>query len=121
MPTMRALSVDDSKMMRVILDKALHDIGYEVAEAADGHEALAQLNQGEPVDLMLVDWNMPVMSGYDLLRAVRAETRFNPVHILMLTVEGSMLEIEQALAAGADDYMTKPFRPEELREKLVLR
>ena len=69
---MRALIVDDSKMVRMILSKLLRELEFDILEAGDGQEAIERLYHGENVDLMLVDWNMPIMNGYELLCAVRA-------------------------------------------------
>ena len=117
---MRALVVDDSKSMRMILAKNLREVGVEVVESGHGQEALDRLNEGEPFELMLVDWNMPVMNGYDLVCAVRANPLLAGVRIMMVTTETSMGNVEQALAAGANEYLMKPFTQEVLREKLAL-
>ena len=117
---MRALVVDDSKAMRMILAKFLREIGVEVTEAGDGVEALARLNEGERVDVMLVDWNMPRMNGYELVCAVRANVLLAEVRIMMITTEISMENVEKALAAGANEYLMKPFTQEILREKLSM-
>lgn len=117
---MNALIVDDSKSMRMLLSKTLKEIGFEVTEAADGQEAVDRLNQGESVDLMLVDWNMPVMNGYELVCAVRANILLSGIRIMMVTTDTSLSHIEQALAAGANEYLMKPFTKELLIEKLAL-
>jgi two-component system chemotaxis response regulator CheY len=117
---MRALVVDDSKAMRMILGKTLREIGFEVSEAGDGQQALARLNQGEAVDLMLVDWNMPIMNGFELLCAVRANPLHGCIRIMMVTTETSMAQVQQALTAGANEYLMKPFTKEVLLEKLAL-
>ena len=117
---MRALIVDDSKTMRMILGKTLREIGIVVIEAGHGQEALDRLNNGETVDLMLVDWNMPVMNGFELVCAVRANALLGGVRIIMVTTETSMSQVEQALAAGASEYLMKPFTKELLIEKIAL-
>jgi two-component system chemotaxis response regulator CheY len=117
---MRALIVDDSKSMRMILGRVLKEIGFQVTEAGDGREALARLNRGEEVDLMLVDWNMSVMNGYELVCAVRANALLGSVRIMMVTTETCMSQLQQALAAGANEYLMKPFTKEALVEKLAL-
>jgi two-component system, chemotaxis family, chemotaxis protein CheY len=117
---MRALVVDDSKAMRMILGKTLKELGFQVAEAGHGREALTRLNEGEDIDLMLVDWNMPVMNGYELVCAVRANALLGSVRIMMVTTEISMNQVQQALAAGANEYLMKPFTKEILIEKLTL-
>jgi two-component system chemotaxis response regulator CheY len=106
--------------MRMLLGKNLKDLGFEFLEAGNGIEALSRLNQGEQIDLMLIDWNMPVMNGYELLRAVRANVLLSGVQIMMITTETSMTQVEQALAAGASEYLMKPFTKEALLEKLKL-
>lgn len=117
---MNALVVDDSKAMRMILGNTLKEAGLRVVEAGDGREAITRLNQGEPVDLMLVDWNMPVMNGYELVCAVRANPLLSNVLIMMVTTETSMAQVEQALAAGANEYLMKPATKEMILEKLAL-
>jgi two-component system, chemotaxis family, chemotaxis protein CheY len=117
---MRALIVDDSRAMRMILGRVLKELGFQVTEAGDGREALARLNQGEEVDLMLVDWNMSVMNGYELVCAVRANALLGNVRIMMVTTEISMSHLQEALAAGANEYLMKPFTKEALVEKLAL-
>jgi two-component system chemotaxis response regulator CheY len=117
---MRALIVDDSKAMRMILARTLKELGFEVFEAGQGQDALRWLNQGGEVDLMLVDWNMPVMNGYELICAVRANAMHCGIRILMVTTETSMSQVQKALAAGANEYLMKPFTKELLVEKLAL-
>jgi len=117
---MRALIVDDSKSMRMILGKYLREIGYEITEAADGQQALDRLNAGEQVGLALVDWNMPVMNGYEFVCAVRANMLLSDIRIMMVTTEASMENVQRALAAGANEYLMKPFTKELLLEKLAL-
>lgn len=117
---MRALVIDDSKSMRLILGKILRDIGCEVAEAGDGREALNRLHRGENADVLLVDWNMPVMNGYDLVCAVRSNPLLADVRIMMVTTETSLNQMQQALNAGANEYLMKPFTKELLVEKLNL-
>jgi two-component system, chemotaxis family, chemotaxis protein CheY len=117
---MNALVVDDSKAMRMILGNTLRELGISVSEAGNGKEAIMRLNQGEPIDLMLVDWNMPVMNGYELVCATRANPMLSDVRIMMVTTETSMSQVEQALAAGANEYLMKPATKEMLVEKLAL-
>ena len=117
---MRVLIVDDSKSMRMILRKAMQEVGFEITEAGDGQEALDRLNQGEEVDLMLVDWNMPVMNGLELVCAVRANALLGNIRIMMVTTESSFENMTKALEAGANEYLMKPFTKEMLVEKLAL-
>ena len=117
---MRALIVDDSKSMRMILGKSLREIGFNVIEAGHGQDALDQLNAGQEVELMLVDWNMPIMNGYELIRAVRANVLLGSIRIMMVTTETSMDQVQKALDAGANEYLMKPFTKDILVEKLAL-
>ncbi len=117
---MRALIVDDSKMVRMVLGKMLVEIGIEFLEAGDGQEAIDRLYRGEQVDFMLVDWNMPIMNGYELVCAVRANVLLSDIRIMMVTTETSMDHVQKALAAGANEYLMKPFTKELLLEKLAL-
>lgn len=116
----RALVVDDSRVIRLLLGSRLAGLGYEVIEAANGKEALAQLDQSPPVNLALIDWNMPVMNGLDCLRAIRADARYSSLTVVMVTTETEMDHIVSALESGANDYIMKPFTPEIIEEKLLL-
>jgi two-component system chemotaxis response regulator CheY len=118
---MRAIVVDDSKAMRTILKRLLLDCGYdEIDEAENGEAALTVLRQGSRPDLMLVDWNMPVMNGLEFVTAVREIPIFHSTVIMMITTETAVEGIEQAIAAGADEYLMKPFNREALLEKLEI-
>jgi two-component system chemotaxis response regulator CheY len=117
---MHALVVDDSKWTRTLLGSFLKDIGFEISYAGHGREALDHLKQNATVNLMLVDWNMPVMNGLELVKAVRANDLFREIRILMVTSETSLATVAQALAAGANEYVMKPFTRETLLEKLAL-
>jgi two-component system chemotaxis response regulator CheY len=116
---MKALVVDDSRTMRTILKRFLTGEGFDtLQEAADGKEALDVLNRGGPVDLVLVDWNMPVMNGLEFVGAVRAIKTFDGTRLMMVTTESETPQMSRALNAGANEYIMKPFTPEGLREKL---
>lgn len=117
---MRALIVDDSKTMRLILGRLLAQAGFECREAEDGCAALGQLRDRGPVDLALVDWNMPNMNGLELIQAIRAQSEFAEMKVMMVTTEAEMSRVVAALSAGADEYMMKPFTYESLSEKLSL-
>lgn len=116
----RAIVVDDSRATRTILRKALAAEGFEVFEAGDGKEALDELSRTGPLDLALVDWNMPVMTGFELINEVRAKRDFDAMSIMMVTTETEIAQVQRALDAGANEYVMKPFTPEILREKLLL-
>jgi two-component system, chemotaxis family, chemotaxis protein CheY len=115
---MRALVVDDSRAMRKIIAGALRKLGYETA--ADGAEALKVLGEGPLPDLATVDWNMPVMDGLTFVTQVRAIREYRALTLMMVTTEAEHGQIVRALAAGAHEYLIKPFTVESLEEKLSL-
>lgn len=117
---MKALVVDDSRSMRAIVGKQLRELGFVVVEAASGQEALAALHAGGPVDLVLLDWNMPEMDGCEVLSLIRSEPRYRNMRVMMVTTESEMSQVAVALEAGANEYLMKPFDRESLVEKLVL-
>ena len=118
---MRALVIDDSRATRAILTRILGSLGFDVVQAADGVEGLAQLHAQAPLDLVLVDWNMPELDGIGFVRACRADPAVDPQPTLvMVTTEGDTGHVLTALEAGADEYAMKPFTPSVIREKLEL-
>ena len=117
---MKAIVVDDSRATRTILKRALTREGFEVVEAGDGRQALEELEKTGPLDLALVDWNMPVMTGYELIREVRSRAVLNSMAIMMVTTETESSQVQKALEAGANEYVMKPFTDDILREKLLL-
>jgi two-component system, chemotaxis family, chemotaxis protein CheY len=116
----RALIVDDSRAMRTILGKMVASLGFEVTTAIHGKDALEQLGAGLRPELMLVDWNMPEMNGLEFVTAVRAEPRYKSMTLMMVTTESEQSQIVRALAAGAHEYVIKPFTPDAIVEKLAL-
>jgi len=116
----RALIIDDSKAMRSILGRMLRGLDFEVMEAANGREALEQLRNTGKIDIALVDWNMPEMNGFDFVRAVRADQMYDGVLLMMVTTETEMENVVRALAAGANEYVMKPFTQDVIMEKLRL-
>ena len=102
------LVVDDSRVIRKVARRIIEDMGFEIAEAADGMEAMAWCRSAMP-DAILLDWNMPVMSGIEFLRQLRAEPEGKTPVVLFCTVENDPSHIAQALEAGADEYIMKPF------------
>lgn len=117
---MRALIIDDSRTMRLIIAQILRDVGIEVLEAADGVEALELIGRHADLELLLLDWNMPRMNGFDFLRAVRANRAFDALRILMVTSEAQTEQVTRALSAGANEYLMKPFTKDVLIAKLNL-
>jgi two-component system chemotaxis response regulator CheY len=116
----RALVVDDSRAIRSVLRRMLAEIGLEADEAGDGRQALAALERITCPDVVLVDWNMPEMDGLALVHAVRANPDFEAVPIVMVTTESEVERVIQALEAGANEYLMKPFTKEGLLSKLEL-
>jgi two-component system chemotaxis response regulator CheY len=117
---MLALVIDDSRAMRKILSRILGGLGFEVLEAGDGRAALDVLESGTVPDLCLIDWNMPVMDGLTFVTQVRARPEWRNVTLMMVTTESEHGQIVRALAAGAHEYVIKPFTPDGIVDKLVL-
>jgi two-component system, chemotaxis family, chemotaxis protein CheY len=117
---MQALVVDDSRAMRSILARHMIKLGFEVAQAGDGQEALDRLDEGLRPVVALVDWNMPVMDGLTFIKTVRNRDEFRDMSIMMVTTESEHGNIVRALAAGAHEYVIKPFSDEVITEKLAL-
>jgi two-component system chemotaxis response regulator CheY len=116
---MRFLIVDDSSTMRRIIINTLTKLGYEsFLEAGNGREGLDRLVAG-PVDLVITDWNMPEMNGIDFVRNLRATEQGKTVPILMVTTNAANDDVSEALRAGVNNYVVKPFTAETLKEKIV--
>jgi two-component system chemotaxis response regulator CheY len=112
------LIVDDSKVVRMVARKILNELGFETREAADGSEALISCQEQLP-DAILLDWNMPVMDGLEFLKELRAtEEGGNPV-VVFCTTENDMDHIRQAMLAGANEYIMKPFDSDILQAKFA--
>jgi two-component system chemotaxis response regulator CheY len=117
----KALVVDDSRTIRIIIRRILIELGYEVREAANGIEALKVLEtEKTAVKLVLVDWNMPEMNGMELLKSMRQNPEFDSLKVIMVTTETEMDQMASALEAGANEYVMKPFTKDILVEKLEL-
>jgi two-component system chemotaxis response regulator CheY len=117
---MKALIVDDSRAMRLVLRQMLTALGFEVAEARHGREALTFLQAHADTDVALVDWNMPEMNGLELVEAVRADASLTKLRLMMVTTETEIAHIQRALAAGANEYVMKPFSKDIIEQKLRL-
>jgi two-component system chemotaxis response regulator CheY len=117
----KALVVDDSKAVRMILARTIRGLGFDVREAANGVEAL-KLIEIDKTDLKLVlsDWNMPEMDGLELLKRLRQDPELSSLIVIMVTTETEMAQMAVALEAGANEYVMKPFTKEILIEKLEL-
>ena len=117
---MHALVVDDSRAMRSILTRLMTGLGFEVSQAGDGAEALSVIESGVRPDVVLVDWNMPVMDGLTFVKTVRSRDDLRDISLMMVTTESEQAQIVRALAAGAHEYVIKPFSDEVIAEKLAL-
>jgi len=117
---MKALVIDDSRTMRRIVSATLKDLGYETVEAGDGQQALDALEVGDEFQLACIDWNMPVMDGLTFVTKVRENRAWRGITLMMVTTESEHGQIVRALAAGAHEYLIKPFTPDALRDKLEL-
>ena len=117
---MLALVVDDSRAMRSILPRLLGGLGFDVAQAGDGAEAMQVLDAGTRPYVVLVDWNMPVMDGLTFIKTVRSREDLRDISLMMVTTESEQGQIVRALAAGAHEYVIKPFTDEVIAEKLAL-
>jgi len=115
---MRSLVVDDSSTMRAVLRMILRKKGFDVHEANNAAEAIRALETLGPIDLMLLDWNMPEMNGFELLCSVRRDKAHANTKIIMVTTETALDEMTRALEAGANEYIMKPFTPEVVADKL---
>ncbi len=114
---MQALVIDDSRAMRMVLSKMLQQAGFETVEqAGHGEEGLERLQEMGSADVVLVDWNMPVMNGITFIETLREKDTTTPV--VMVTTEVEIERVEHALAAGADEYVMKPFTCDMIVEKL---
>lgn len=117
---MQALVIDDSRAMRLILSRMLRELGIDVIEAADGLEALSLIDAGLSPALMLIDWNMPRMTGIEFVVAVRQPPFSSTAHLVMVTTETEVVQVLRALEAGADEYVMKPFTKDSIFDKLQL-
>jgi two-component system chemotaxis response regulator CheY len=117
---MKLLVVDDSSAIRKIIKATADVLDMETEEAEDGVEALEKLSKcHEEIDLVLLDWNMPEMSGYDVLVEIKSSEKYRDIPVMMVTTEGQQSSIISAVRAGADNYLTKPFSVPELETKII--
>lgn len=119
---MKALVVDDSQSMRNIVKAGLKgmDIFDSITEAENGVDALEKLRESGPVDLVLLDWYMPEMEGYDCLVKIRENAGWNDMKVMMVTTENQQENVIRAVMAGANEYLMKPFTNEMLEEKVKM-
>ena len=115
---MKILVVDDFATMRRIVKNILKQIGFSnIDEAEDGNNALAKLKQ-DKFDMVVSDWNMPNMTGLDLLKAIRADNVINKTPVLMVTAEAKKENVLEAIQAGVNNYIVKPFTADTLKDKI---
>jgi two-component system chemotaxis response regulator CheY len=113
------LVVDDSKVIRKVARHILETLNFSVDEAEDGRQALSRCEEAMP-DVILLDWNMPVMSGMEFLRALRGSDKQGQPKVVFCTTENDIGHIRAAIAAGADEYVMKPFDRETIHSKLQI-
>ncbi len=117
---MTILSVDDSTTIRRIVRRSCEELGHFVLEAPDGITALAVLaEQSQDISLVVLDWNMPGMSGLDVLKVIKSDPATRHIVVMMLTSEADMSYVSEALSAGAQNYLTKPFSQQALTLKIL--
>ena len=117
----KAMVVDDSRAMRMLLSRMLAEIGYEVLQASNGKEALSVFQEQDGgISLILVDWNMPEMNGLEFVQRVRSDPGSAEVTVIMVTTETEVEQMVRALEAGANEYVMKPFTKEVITDKLRL-
>jgi two-component system chemotaxis response regulator CheY len=116
----RALVVDDARTVRLILRRILEEAGYDAVEAENGRDGLAWLASGQSAHLVFVDWEMPEMNGISFVRKVRENPLYRDVRLVMVTKETRLQNVKEALEAGADEYIMKPFTRDVVRDKLQL-
>jgi two-component system chemotaxis response regulator CheY len=116
-----AIVIDDSSAMRMILKRIVAELGFDVTQAVHGRDALDKMQAaGHPFDVALIDWNMPEMNGLEFIQTVRADPRYSRLTLLMVTTESEQSQVVRALAAGAHEYLIKPFTPDAVAEKLEI-
>mgnify|MGYP004703775039 CR=1 FL=1 len=116
---MKLIAADDSRLVRGIIEKTVASIGYQTMPADNGREALNILEtDGQDIKLVLLDWNMPVLNGIDVIKSMRGDERFKSIPVLMVSTETEDDKIKEALSAGAQGYLAKPFTPNQLIEAI---
>lgn len=121
---LRFLVADDMMVMRKLVSQQLRGLGaVTIEQAVDGEDAWIKMQElaakGTPIDFVVSDWNMPKMQGIDLLKACRADERYKGVPFLLVTAEGEVSQVKDALQAGVDNYLLKPFTPDSFKDKFM--
>lgn len=117
---MKILTVDDSRMIRMIIINTIKSMGFEALEAPNADHALEILeSSSDTVNLILLDWNMPGMNGFELLKIIKSTDKYKHIPVMMVTTEGERKNVIKAIQTGAENYLTKPFTPEDLSSKIL--
>ena len=117
--SLKFLVIDDSVTMRRIVINSLKNLGFnDYVEASDGKDALGKLAANPEINFVITDWNMPVLSGLELTKAIRSDEQYSSLPILMVTTRGVKEDIIEALTARVSGYIVKPFSPQVLKEKI---
>ncbi len=116
---MRILSIDDAHFIRLKIAQIVAEMNQEFLEAENGEAALSLLQQQGPVDLILLDYNMPVMDGMQTLKRLKSDERYKAIPVIMVTTEVERMKIVEALSNGACDYLMKPFENDDLMTKIA--
>lgn len=117
---MKILVVDDSSLIRRTIIKIVVELGHKAVEAENGAEALTVLRkQGADIELIVLDWNMPVMDGFQVLTKIRSDRQFDHILVLMATADGVDEDVRKAITAGANDYLIKPFTKEDISARIA--
>jgi two-component system chemotaxis response regulator CheY len=117
---MQALVIDDDPAILLMITSILNELGYQVTTADDGQQGLQYLTESSPPDVVLVDWNMPVMNGLEFVKSVRPQSQYNNLPIIMVTTELEMSQVALTMDAGVSEYIMKPFAPIMIIEKLQM-
>lgn len=117
---LRALVIDDSRAARTMVSNMMSQLGFAVVAAEHGQDALDKLDESEPPDAIIVDWNMPVMDGVEFARALRILKPFKTTPLLMISSEADPRRVATALLAGIDEYLFKPVDAEMIRQRLEI-
>ncbi len=115
---MKVLVVDDSKPIFMMVSQMLEELGHQAVWAENGQDAIEKINENADFELVLLDWNMPIMSGIDFLKTIRADDSYGAVKVIMCTSESEKERVLEALKAGASNYIVKPFDAAGIKEKL---
>jgi two-component system chemotaxis response regulator CheB len=116
---MRVLVIDDSRPVRGILAKMLRELDFDVTEAANGREAIERLREIDVPQLVTVNWNMPIMDGLEFIRAVRSDSRFDRLPLMVVSAESEQATVDRAMEAGATEFLVKPVTKQMMKEKLT--